>query len=417
MMYEAPVVPTFIGGAGRKRRLELAGQMGLLPPGSYCGSASVAAAGNGAKPAARPAALMSPRAASTPVRPAAKALAPKGPAVGVQWIQVAEDSPLVLQGLPELAPALGHTEDLKDLLSGSNNLTFDLAGESAAEIELKHDTEWAEYPEVGAAIKAAGGDDTPICIALHPSQGKWAVGMAGNWKKREQAARLALCVAMAANLEDFSALARTNPDFTRFCEASGIATDVDIGALAGAALAAPAAKKAKITPIASKPAASFVTDANKLPREKPLWILVEEEVPEDIALYMPEALAVCTDGNNRKGLFSCADRALQVLLADPSEVVYDDDCNVAKYTAVGKALKSYAPAEECICVAICPSKETWAVGIAMKGKARWSAAKAALATALMIKAEDEGTAPDMNEANAWAVGEFAAEARAAHQGA
>merc|ERR1712087_831497 len=162
-----------------------------------------------------------------------------------------------------------------------------------------------------------------------------------------------------------------------------------------------------IQPISAKPFVSAsVADPNKLPREKPLWILVEEEVPEDIALYMPEALAVCTDGKNRQGLFSAADRALQVLLENPSEVVYDDDCNVAKYTAVGKALKSIAPAEECICVAICPSRECWAVGIGMKGKARWAAAKAALATTLAIKAEDEGAAPDLNEANAYAIAEF-----------
>merc|ERR1711972_65638 len=91
--------------------------------------------------------------------------------------------------------------------------------------------------------KNAEGEDHPICVAICPSQQKWAVGAAGNWKKREQAARLALCVALAANVEDFSVLARSQPEFTRFCEASGIATDTAIGSETAAT---PAAKVARV---------------------------------------------------------------------------------------------------------------------------------------------------------------------------
>merc|ERR1719215_2267366 len=76
-----------------------------------------------------------------------------------------------------------------------------------------------------------GSEDCSICIALCESQAKWAIGMAGGTKFREQAARLSLAVALAANLENFDKLSRQWPEFTRFCETSGIATDTDIGAM------------------------------------------------------------------------------------------------------------------------------------------------------------------------------------------
>merc|ERR1712039_880090 len=145
-------------------------------------------------------------------------------------------------------------------------------------------------------------------------------------KKREQAARLSLAVALAANLEDFSKL-RGRPEFTRYCETSGIATDTDIGA--GMDVDPEPARPAKKQKAASgeakpKPAAQ---DLAKLPRETPMWIVVEDELPDALSPYTPEALAVCTDANKRPGLYNAAEKALAALVDDPEGIEYIDDFN------------------------------------------------------------------------------------------
>merc|ERR1712050_252203 len=121
------------------------------------------------------------------------------------------------------------------------------------------------------AVQRAGCDDYGFCIAVCPSQAKWAVGIASKGKFREQAARLSLCLALAANIEDFSNLAARNPEFTAFCELSGIATDVPItGGLQTLAPAAPA-KKQK----AAAQAPTIVDTTHSYPKDTPMWIVLE----------------------------------------------------------------------------------------------------------------------------------------------
>merc|ERR1719203_537147 len=127
---------------------------------------------------------------------------------------------------------------------------------------------------------------------------------------------------------------------------------------------------------------------------------------------MPEAIAIVTDGTNRKGLYSSGERALSLLVENPASIEYHDDCNWATFGAsVGKAIKSLAPEEVCMCVAVCPEKECWGVGLSSKGKIRWQASKAALAAALAMKAAEEGTEVDLSAEPALA--EFIEEAKAA----
>lgn len=404
----APAAPSFIGGAARKRKLAIAGEKGLLGPGyNPARAAAPVSGGLRPSPSLKKAAQPPPRAAV-------------GPTSGAKWIQVGEDSPLVLeQSLPQLAPAIIHAPEIQTLLSSAGNLLWDIAGETAGEIELTHDADWTLFPDVGEAMKAAGGEVQPLCIAVCASQGKWAIGAGGQWKKREQAARLALCIALAANIDDFGALAASQPEFTMFCESSGIATDTNLAHHAHAepefrAESPLAAKKQKVTSTAMEsPKAVAMVDGAKLPRETPIWICVEEQLPDALESMTPEALAVCTDGVHRKGLYTAADRALAVLLEDPAAVEYMDDYNWETFGAVGSALMKIASEQECMCVAVCPAKELWAVGVGMKGKSRLASAKLAMATSLAIRAADEGEEVDLSECPS--IIEFVEEARAARE--
>merc|ERR1712226_436236 len=98
-------------------------------------------------------------------------------------------------------------------------------------------------------------------------------------------------------VEDFSKLAKDHPEFTIFCENSGIATDTGLTPMIAAEddieLPRPAKKaKTHTAPPAAKAVAA--TDDSKLPREKPMWLVIEDALPEQLDGFMPETLAICT---------------------------------------------------------------------------------------------------------------------------
>merc|ERR1719188_980862 len=141
--------------------------------------------------------------------------------------------------MPELGPAVFVHPAIQTLLSSSSNILTDLGIGADEEVTLTDDPDWTIYPEVGEAIKASGGEESSFCIAECHTRAIWAVGAANGWKKREQCARLAMCVALAANAEDFDKVARAQPEFTRFCEAVGIQTGADLSLLPEPAQVAP----------------------------------------------------------------------------------------------------------------------------------------------------------------------------------
>merc|ERR1712187_686012 len=123
-------------------------------------------------------------------------------------------------------------------------------------------------------------------------------------------------------------------------------------------------------------------------------------------------MGVCTDSEKCRGLGAAADRALEIVLPDGAAgIQYHDDFNWDTFRAVGNAVKAIAPTEECLCVTTCPEKEIWAVGFGMKSKSRYAAAKVAIATALVIQAEEEGV--EVDRAVIGVLSDFVEDARAA----
>jgi len=387
------------------------------------------------------------------------------------WIQELPPSCVFVQsGYPAVAPVVHHDAELQDLFSAANHILYDLAGDAANEVELNHDPEWSEYPEIGEAITALGFGEVSLCVAALPSRGIWAVGLASQQKKRIQSAKLSLCVALAANADSLSEIFAKHPEFVEMCSGAGINTDdldfenpgqsdewltggqptpeaafededplaATLEAEAAEEAAALEAAEAEAAALAAEEAAALDPDAEQeswapkkkkakvsqanqewkeetaLARDIPHW-MCPVEVPPQLDSLSPEVLVVAADASAKKSLYSHADVAVKTVLGDlAGEVEYVDDPNWSEFPGIGSALKLLAEKEECFVVAISPSHSLYAVGVAMKGKVRYSAAKVALAAQVALQQVEIGEdLPDISECGPLA--DFIEEARAAKE--
>jgi len=388
------------------------------PPPGWNGSPY--GGGNAARPSKRSKSTNHPHGAPT----AALAMGPSP----IVWITLQPGAPLMDEGLPALAPLLQYNSDLQHLLSQSQNILYELVGDNegeAPQVTMTHDAEGGMFPEVVQAAVEQGLESLSICVAMLPGEGLWAVGMGGKWKQREQAARMALCVAVAANTDNVDKLhsvTANNPDFMVLCDGAGIELGPD-EARKGQVVLPPTPKGGRAPPPPSMPMMN-AQDTNNgtqakmtLPRDTPIWIeLPVEETPEVLMSMPPQALVVSTDGKSRKALYTNADKALEKVLGEEwkSEVEYHDDAGWENFPTIGARLTEIAPAEECMTVAVCSSRDVWAVGVGMQSKNRYNAAKLALATSLAMKLEESGEDCDLAEVSN--LEEFIQQARTAREG-
>mmetsp|Transcript_102699 Transcript_102699/g.306763 ORF Transcript_102699/g.306763 Transcript_102699/m.306763 type:complete len:700 (+) Transcript_102699:67-2166(+) len=118
----------------------------------------------------------------------------------------------------------------------------------------------------------------------------------------------------------------------------------------------------------------------------PRWLFMD---PPRVG-FPREVLVVSNDGQRRKDLFQAADSFLSQLRGpDGMEIV--DDANWTVFPEIGEQLKVQAGVQACFCVAMIASRRTWAIGVGMKGRCRFSATKLALAATLALQMEDEGS--------------------------
>merc|ERR1712194_899628 len=293
--------------------------------------------------------------------------------------------------------------------------------------ELIDDPEWQDFPEIGRALLAAGGEERSLCLAILPGSSIWAVGVFGKGKVREPTARLAFCVAVAAeaDADAFAEVAGKWPEFVTLCRSAGVAPD-------GYAppLSAPAAKRQRTgrgeapqTPQTPQAPQAQVETAETLPRNVPFFISWPGDVerPELLVDALDDACVVSTDSKTGKGLYSRADDAVKRLLValDVEEddlkgaVEYHDDPSWEIFPCIGAELKKLSSVEECSCLAHASALGVWGVGVGMKGKARHAAAKAALAGSLVIAADQAGVMPDFGEDSEIIV-EFVEQVKQAH---
>ena len=109
---------------------------------------------------------------------------------------------------------------MKSLVSTAHSILSEFVDiESQVVLFLDHD--WSELPLVCKALRAAGGEEVAICLAVCVSRKAWAVGLAGKQKVRVNTARLALAVALAWN-GDCAHVALRWHEFANLCSAAGV---------------------------------------------------------------------------------------------------------------------------------------------------------------------------------------------------
>eukprot|EP00405_Crypthecodinium_cohnii_P017112 CAMPEP_0206452302 /NCGR_PEP_ID=MMETSP0324_2-20121206/19868_1 /ASSEMBLY_ACC=CAM_ASM_000836 /TAXON_ID=2866 /ORGANISM="Crypthecodinium cohnii, Strain Seligo" /LENGTH=526 /DNA_ID=CAMNT_0053922373 /DNA_START=97 /DNA_END=1677 /DNA_ORIENTATION=- len=465
--------PSFMGAASRKRKWELAAEMGLVPAigwshapppasgyggngkgkkgggkGKDSGKSGRFAGGSGGKESqkggmaqAREKIAPSASAGGKPSggasgKGAKKAAAREpepapvnegSPADTFRWIRLQGDSALVVNGLPDSGTAIFQAPCVQHLLSCSVDILTDLGIDNGS-LTFTHDQDGSSWPDVAEVLKEEEGkEDVQFCVVECPDVGLWAAGVSSVWKKREQAARLALCVGIAAMSAEFENLQTSQPDFVAYCQAVGIETGIPEvvakeqppakrgaaaaalapqhgGKGAGANSAAVPKKRAKFGAGPNNAAAGGAGAAPADPaaelRDKPFWIKLnaDEDLPEVLEGMPPEALVLSTQTCARKGLYDKATDLLENLLSEGvADITEHDDPNWEQFPIVGAVIKEKMGTEECLSIMLCPQLNCWAVGVGMKAQMRKQAAKAALAITAALQHVEFGQEVDYTD--------------------
>lgn len=289
---------------------------------------------------------------------------PSGPTV--TWINLTEESTLTAEGYPAEAPVLQYEKGVA-VFQSTSYIVYDLLGDDKEKVELVHDPEWTVFPEVGGAMKEAGLEENCICVAK--AEGRWAIGAGGNWKHRENAAKLALCVALSCDSPKLDSILRTHSDFAAMLEKAGLAE-------APPPSAAPVAKSKK-----SKAKDYDEPEAESNPTPVVHIVTLSEESTITAEGLPGEAPALCH--NKASFAFSEAHNCLSELVGDiASEVVFTHDADGDKFPEVDKAIRESLGTQWCFCIASCASVGKWGLGLAGGWKQREVAAKLALAVAI-----------------------------------
>merc|ERR1712139_202659 len=103
----------------------------------------------------------------------------------------------------------------------ANTIVSSLLGKVLS-VEVHHDDDWSKMPEIGRALKPAGLEENSFAVAMCPDLGKWALGVGGAYKNRENAAKLALCVATAQDTPHLQKTITDYPAFYQLCVNVGV---------------------------------------------------------------------------------------------------------------------------------------------------------------------------------------------------
>merc|ERR1712187_780446 len=94
--------------------------------------------------------------------------------------------------------------------------------ESPSEVEFRDDDDWSKMPEVAAAIRACGAEESSFCVAIDPQKRAFGIGIGAGWKGRQPAAKLALGLAMARLSGQLERVSATYPLFGKMCAGNGL---------------------------------------------------------------------------------------------------------------------------------------------------------------------------------------------------
>jgi len=334
------------------------------------------------------------------------------------WATLPPGASLVMDGLPSEGPCVYHEKPSADLYSTGHAILREVLGPDSLEVDITHDPDWDVMPEVAEAIKKAGGEENCYAVATLKSRGIWGVGIAGGWKPRESACKLALCLALVSG-GDEDGICKKFPDFAAYFNARGPSMAMPTGE--------PAQKRQRSEPQApafpkqtpkaaggkawpgGKAGGKFNGKGGKgygggkrsgFSRDVPLWLQLptDQFLPPMLQDLGHDAIAIATDSACGGGveLYDMVDGVLGQLMANPeADVVFIDDPKLQEFPEVSTALKTHGNHEEPLTVASCSSLGAWGVGIGHTPQSREAGAKLALAAMLTLKAAESGDVPDL----------------------
>merc|ERR1712107_395911 len=91
---------------------------------------------------------------------------PSGPHPPVFFITIEDGVQPAAQGYPAYAPAIAHDKAFQSMFSNAGNIASQLLAGSA--VELVHDPDWKEFPEIGESLKRAGAPEECYALAMCP---------------------------------------------------------------------------------------------------------------------------------------------------------------------------------------------------------------------------------------------------------
>jgi len=330
------------------------------------------------------------------------------------WASLDFNAGLVQEGLPAEGLCVYHDKQHAELFRNGQFVLQEVLGDTGSEVVFTHDPDWDVMPEIAEAIKQAGGEDNCYAVATVPSAGIWAVGLAGGWKVRELACKLALSVALVASSGDYDRFA-SYPDFVAFAQSAGTP--------GAAAPVEPAFKKPKVEPPAPRKVLPQTGKgggggykggggkaqvkkggpiaANRslkaLPRDTPIWVQLPQDqlAPEILQELGSDAVAVASDKPSST-LYDCIDAVLTDLTTSPEDITCFDDPSMDQFPEVLIALKVHASLEEPMQIAVCSSLGVWGIGVGPTPEARAATSKLAVAAMIALKAAETGDVPDLS---------------------
>jgi hypothetical protein len=127
-----------------------------------------------------------------------------------------------LQGYMPEAPAITFQKELnEEFFSQAAWILNSLTG-NAIGVEVRHDDDWSKFPDIASSLKANNLEEDSFALALCPDLTKWGIGLAGSWKNRESAAKLALCLAIASETPYLQKTLNDYPCFKQMCVNIGL---------------------------------------------------------------------------------------------------------------------------------------------------------------------------------------------------
>lgn len=271
-----------------------------------------------------------------------------------------------------------------------------------SEGNTQKDDSWELFPGVGAALQATVSGTTDLfCVAASRRHGIWGVGVSNSGRCRYQASRIALALALCERSSEEG----ESMDLTEHSAFAALYAQIESGNSVTSRLPTQAARQNQDSrqrkTFSGTNSQSKVPQApSTFPKDTPVWLSLEDlPKPELLADFPDEALALSSDGKT-KGMYTKADAVLAHVLGgsvDDDDVELLDDPDWTKLPEIGTALDAFAEKQECFCVALSHSHNVWALGLGMRGQARFSAAKVALAASIYMKTCDGTEELDLSD--------------------